>query len=152
MASPAGKLMLAFKDYVDTACGKCKHIKYCRGGCPYNAMAPTPGRIEGVDPHCVAYTRIFDEIGDRLEQGDVRFPADGDGRLRDAAKCRSREAPKARRNGADAEECDAVNGIVSLQAVEERRYPAVVSPIFFKTLLGADAPAAWASPGRDSSS
>ena len=60
--------MLAFKDYVDTACGKCKHIKYCRGGCPYNAMAPTPGKIEGVDPHCVAYTRIFDEIGDRLNK------------------------------------------------------------------------------------
>ena len=31
MASPAGKLMLAFKDYVDTACGKCKHIKYLPG-------------------------------------------------------------------------------------------------------------------------
>ena len=60
--------MLAFKDYVDRACGKCRHIKYCRGGCPYNAMAPTPGRIEGVDPHCVAYTRIFDEIGDRLNK------------------------------------------------------------------------------------
>jgi uncharacterized protein len=68
MASPSGKLMLAFKEYVDTACGKCKHIKYCRGGCPYNAMAPTPGRIEGVDPHCVAYARIFDEIGSRLNK------------------------------------------------------------------------------------
>jgi len=68
MASPAGKLMLAFKDYVDTACGSCKHIRYCRGGCPYNAMAPTPGRIEDVDPHCVAYKRIFEEIGSRLDE------------------------------------------------------------------------------------
>jgi uncharacterized protein len=68
MASPSGKLMLAFKEYVDTACGECKHIKYCRGGCPYNAMAPTPGRIEGVDPHCVAYARIFDEICGRLNK------------------------------------------------------------------------------------
>ena len=31
-------------------------------------MAPTPGRIEGVDPHCVAYARIFDEIGSRLNK------------------------------------------------------------------------------------
>jgi uncharacterized protein len=68
MLSPPGKLMLSFKGYVDSACGKCKHIKYCRGGCPYNAMAPTSGRIEGVDPHCIAYTRIFDEIGDRLNK------------------------------------------------------------------------------------
>jgi len=66
MASRAGKLMLAFKDSVDRACAKCSHIKYCRGGCPYNAMAPTPGRIEGVDPHCVAYKRIFGELNDRL--------------------------------------------------------------------------------------
>ncbi|MFA5331195.1 MAG: TIGR04083 family peptide-modifying radical SAM enzyme [Methanoregula sp.] len=68
MASPAGTMMLGFKDYVDTACKDCRHIRYCRGGCPYNAMAPTPGRIEGVDPHCTAYKRIFEEIGSRLDK------------------------------------------------------------------------------------
>jgi uncharacterized protein len=31
-------------------------------------MAPTPGRIEGVDPHCVAYKRIFGEINDRMNK------------------------------------------------------------------------------------
>jgi uncharacterized protein len=68
MQSEAGKLMSGFKDYVDVACKECSHLKYCRGGCPYNAMAPTPGRIEGVDPHCVAYKRIFDEINDRMNK------------------------------------------------------------------------------------
>ncbi len=64
--SDAWKLMHAFKDYVDGACKECSHIKYCRGGCPYNAIAPTNGKIQGVDPHCVAYKRIFDEITERL--------------------------------------------------------------------------------------
>jgi len=74
MHSEAGKLMSGFKDYVDTACGECRHIKYCRGGCPYNAMAPTPGEIRGVDPHCIAYTRIFDEINDRLNKEMFESP------------------------------------------------------------------------------
>ncbi|WAC05527.1 MAG: TIGR04083 family peptide-modifying radical SAM enzyme [Methanoregula sp.] len=66
--SDAWKLMFSYKDYVDTACGGCRHIKYCRGGCPYNAIAPTDGIIKGVDPHCVAYRRIFDEIAARLDR------------------------------------------------------------------------------------
>lgn len=64
--SDAGKLMFQFKEFVDTACRECSHIKYCRGGCPYNAIAPTDGEIKGVDPHCIAYKRIFDEITGRL--------------------------------------------------------------------------------------
>jgi uncharacterized protein len=66
--SDAWKLMHQFKEYVDQACGECTHIKYCRGGCPYNAIAPTDGVIKGVDPHCVAYKRIFDEITERLNK------------------------------------------------------------------------------------
>jgi len=58
--------MSRYKEYVDQECGKCMHIKYCRGGCPYNAIALTEGEIKGVDPHCVAYKRIFDEISDRF--------------------------------------------------------------------------------------
>jgi uncharacterized protein len=53
---------------VDAECKDCKHIRYCRGGCPYNAMAPTNGEIMGVDPHCLAYKRIFNEIADRFNQ------------------------------------------------------------------------------------
>jgi len=65
-ASPAGQMMQAYKEYVDENCKGCSHIRYCRGGCPYNAIAPTGGEIRGVDPHCPAYTRIFDEINSRL--------------------------------------------------------------------------------------
>lgn len=66
--SDAWKRMHQFKGYVDTACGKCSHIKYCRGGCPYNAIVPTNGEIKGVDPHCVAYKMIFHEITRRVNE------------------------------------------------------------------------------------
>ena len=66
--SEAWKHMFRFKEYVDTACGKCAHIKYCRGGCPYNAIVPTNGEIKGVDPHCAAYKMIFDEITNRVNE------------------------------------------------------------------------------------
>jgi len=66
--SEAGVRMRRFKEYVDRECKGCKHIRYCRGGCPYNAIAPSDGEIRGVDPHCQAYKRIFDEISDRFNQ------------------------------------------------------------------------------------
>jgi len=62
MQSDAGRRMKAFSDYVDIACKDCSHIRYCRGGCPYNAIAPSGGSLDGVDPHCIAYKRIFDEL------------------------------------------------------------------------------------------
>ncbi len=66
--SAVGLLMRHFKEYVDEECKGCKHIRYCRGGCPYNAMASTSDEIMGVDPHCPAYKRIFDEIADRFNE------------------------------------------------------------------------------------
>ena len=66
--SVAGARMRRFKEYVDVACKGCRHIRYCRGGCPYNAIVPTDGEIKGVDPHCLAYKRIFEEIADRFNQ------------------------------------------------------------------------------------
>jgi uncharacterized protein len=66
--SDPGKRMDQFRTYVDEHCRECRHIRYCRGGCPYNAMVPTGGEIAGVDPHCIAYARIFDEITDRLNR------------------------------------------------------------------------------------
>jgi uncharacterized protein len=68
MQSEAGRRMTAFSAYVDAACKDCAHIRYCRGGCPYNAIAPSGGSLAGVDPHCVAYKRIFDEINERLNR------------------------------------------------------------------------------------
>jgi uncharacterized protein len=80
--SDAWKLMFKFKEYVDRECGECKYIKFCRGGCPYNAIAPTEGEIKGVDPHCSAYKRIFREITDRWEKeffGSSAMPMFGPG-------------------------------------------------------------------------
>jgi len=64
--SGAWQRMHQYEKYVDEACKECKHLRYCRGGCPYNAIVPTGGKIAGVDPHCRAYTRAFNEIGTRL--------------------------------------------------------------------------------------
>ncbi|HID27912.1 MAG TPA: TIGR04083 family peptide-modifying radical SAM enzyme [Methanosarcinales archaeon] len=66
--SDAWKLMHQFKEYVDKECGECTYIKFCRGGCPYNAIVPTEGEIKGVDPHCTAYKMIFKEITDRVNK------------------------------------------------------------------------------------
>ncbi len=73
--SEAWKLMHQFKEYVDKECGKCSYVKFCRGGCPYNAMVATgktpylnTGIYKGVDPHCAAYKRIFKEITERWEK------------------------------------------------------------------------------------
>ncbi len=68
MASEPARRMTAFSEYVDLACKDCPHIRYCRGGCPYNAIAPSGGSLEGVDPHCPAYKRIFDELNERLNK------------------------------------------------------------------------------------
>jgi uncharacterized protein len=64
--SKAWKLLHEFKDYVDSECKKCTYIKFCRGGCPYNALIINEktgkAEINGVDPHCTAYKMIFKEI------------------------------------------------------------------------------------------
>lgn len=72
--SKAWKKMQRFKEYVDTACNSCSHIRYCRGGCPYNAIAPDQDHITGVDPHCTAYKRIFDEISGRMNDEMYNSP------------------------------------------------------------------------------
>ena len=70
--SEPAKLLQDFKELVDTECAKCKYIKFCRGGCPYNALKINEetniAEISGVDPHCTAYKIIFKEITDRLNK------------------------------------------------------------------------------------
>lgn len=65
-------LLQEFKDHVDTECADCSYIKFCRGGCPYNALKinekTNRAEISGVDPHCIAYKMIFKEITDRLNK------------------------------------------------------------------------------------
>lgn len=64
----AWKRMHRYIEFVDSACKECGHIRYCRGGCPYNAIVAHGGEDRGVDPNCAAYRRIFDEITDRFNQ------------------------------------------------------------------------------------
>lgn len=59
------KLLNKFKDFVDEDCKKCNYIKFCRGGCPYNALAISEDKVNCVDPHCTAYKTIFKEITKR---------------------------------------------------------------------------------------
>jgi len=59
------KLLQEYSDYVDRECKKCTYIKFCRGGCPYNALTITDGEIKCVDPYCTAYKTIFKEITKR---------------------------------------------------------------------------------------
>jgi uncharacterized protein len=59
------KLLQEYKEYVDSECKKCTYIKFCRGGCPYNALTITEGEVNSVDPHCTAYKTIFKEITKR---------------------------------------------------------------------------------------
>jgi len=73
----AGRKMQQFTEMVNTSCHSCRHIRYCRGGCPYNAIAPEGGILKGVDPHCTAYKRIFDEISDRMDREMYQSPSAG---------------------------------------------------------------------------
>ena len=68
MGSKAGRRISLFREIVDKACNGCRHLRYCRGGCPYNALVPAEGEMAGIDPYCTAYKQIFDEISDRLNR------------------------------------------------------------------------------------
>jgi uncharacterized protein len=48
-------------------CGGCNYFDFCRGGCPYNALAVNGGSFKGHlrDPHCPAYKKVFSSIIDQ---------------------------------------------------------------------------------------
>ena len=56
-----------FREYVKDNCKSCKFIKYCEGGCPYNAIvaSKTP---KAVDPQCESYKKIFEEVSARANK------------------------------------------------------------------------------------
>jgi len=70
--SEPAKLLEEFKNYVDENCKKCSYVRFCRGGCPYNALKINEktgkAEIRGVDPYCDAYKIIFKEITDRVNR------------------------------------------------------------------------------------
>lgn len=56
-----------FREYVDENCKKCRFVKYCEGGCPYNGIVAhnTP---KAVDPQCEAYKIIFSEVAKKANK------------------------------------------------------------------------------------
>lgn len=65
--SEAGQKMLQFKEIVHSTCNDCSHVRYCKGGCPYNALSHHNNGFDGVDPYCTAYKMIFDEISKQMD-------------------------------------------------------------------------------------
>ena len=80
------KLLNEFKDFVDEDCKKCNYIKFCRGGCPYNALAISEDKVNCVDPHCTAYKTIFKEITKRATKEMLKSATMGLGGGTDSEK------------------------------------------------------------------
>ena len=60
--SPAWQKLRQRELTVREDCGDCPHFDYCKGGCPYNAMATGTDRR---DSQCAVYRRLFDHIRER---------------------------------------------------------------------------------------
>lgn len=69
--SDAWAKLQEFREYVDENCKKCRHVKYCEGGCPYNAIVGA-GTSKAVDPQCTAYKMIFDEVSKKANREFAR--------------------------------------------------------------------------------
>lgn len=70
--SPVWQAFRLREERIQEDCRSCTHFNYCRGGCPYNALAVhskrSPNKVfshEMRDPHCPAYRRVFNHISDR---------------------------------------------------------------------------------------
>jgi len=62
--SPVARRMAERQEGIRSACADCKHLDYCKGGCPYNAWTgANPDRLR--DPYCAAYKQAFDKIVQR---------------------------------------------------------------------------------------
>jgi uncharacterized protein len=66
-ASPVWTEFQVWQERVASECSGCPHLDYCRGGCPYNALAASGGDFHaaGRDPHCPSYQRFFDHVVNR---------------------------------------------------------------------------------------
>ena len=66
-SSDAWDKLEEFRAYVAESCKKCRHVKYCEGGCPYNAIV-AHHTTQAVDPQCTAYKMIFNEVSKRMNK------------------------------------------------------------------------------------
>jgi uncharacterized protein len=66
-ASAAWQAFALREKRVKESCGDCSHFDFCKGGCPYNALAGAGGVLAPTarDPHCAGYRRTFDAIVER---------------------------------------------------------------------------------------
>ena len=69
--SNAWKKLEEFKSFVDEDCKKCRFIKFCRGGCPYNAIVGSHSP-KAVDPQCESYKMIFSDVSKRANKEFLR--------------------------------------------------------------------------------
>lgn len=75
--SPAARRFLEREAAIKEKCGDCEYYGYCKGGCPYNAIAGSD-RFDSVDPNCEAYKSGFSIIRNRLHEemiSDENFKA-----------------------------------------------------------------------------
>lgn len=76
--SEALKSLRDWEKLVDDECSDCSYIKFCRGGCPYNALTMDKKsqkmEIKDVDHQCEAYKMIFKEITDRANKEFLSSP------------------------------------------------------------------------------
>ena len=70
-SSNAYKLLHEFNDYVKEDCKRCRFIKHCNGGCPYNGIVAAQSP-KAVDPQCEAYKLIFQNMKDRQKQDLIK--------------------------------------------------------------------------------
>jgi len=66
-SSPTWREFRAREEHINEACGDCAYFGFCKGGCPYNALASADGMLGPTarDPHCASYRRAFDAITER---------------------------------------------------------------------------------------
>jgi uncharacterized protein len=76
--SEALKSLRDWEKLVDDECSDCSYVKFCRGGCPYNALTMDKEsqkmEIKDVDHQCEAYKMIFKEITDRANKEFLSSP------------------------------------------------------------------------------
>jgi len=73
------KMLREREKRVSKECGECSYLDFCRGGCPYNALAANGNDFHKAihDPHCSAYQHIFRYITDHALE-DVFSPENMD--------------------------------------------------------------------------
>jgi len=64
-STPLWKSLCMREQKIEEECGNCPYFLFCRGGCPYNALAAGNGDFESLkDPYCSSYRQVFAAMAD----------------------------------------------------------------------------------------